>query len=72
MCSFLKGQILWCIVTSEISKLTQKKDEDEENFTKRLGMWDGKNHHILNWLRNNTCANIIKLNFCRFDTVKEV
>ena len=28
MCSFLKGRILWRIVTDEISKPVQKKDED--------------------------------------------
>ena len=57
----------------EILKPTQKKDEDEEEekFTERLEKWDGKNHQILTWFRN-TCANVIKLDFRRFDTTKEV
>ena len=62
MCSFLKGRILWHIVTGEIPKPTQKKDEDEEKFTERLEKWDDKNHQILTWFRN-TCANVIKLDF---------
>ena len=36
MCSFLKGRILWHIIIGEIFKPIQKKDEDEEKFTKRL------------------------------------
>ena len=47
MCSFLKGRILWRIVTGEILKPIQKKDEDEEKFIERLDKWDGKNHQIL-------------------------
>ena len=47
MCSFLKGRILWHIMTSQIPKSTQKKDEDEEKFTERLEKWDKKNHQIL-------------------------
>ena len=44
MCRFLKGQILWRIMTDKILKSTQKKDEDEEKFTKRLEKWDDKYH----------------------------
>ena len=47
MCSLLKSQSLWRIVTSEILKPTQKKDEHEEKFTERLEKWDDKNHQIL-------------------------
>ena len=55
----------------EIPKPTQKNDKDEEKFADQLEKWDGKNHQILIWFRN-TCANVIKLDFCRFDTAKEV
>ena len=44
MCSFLKGQFLWHIMTGEIPKATQKADKDEEKFIERLDKWDGKNH----------------------------
>ena len=71
MCNFLKCQILWCIVTSEIPKPTKKKDWDEEKFTKRLKKCYGKNHQISIWFCN-TCANVIKLDFYQFDTTKEV
>ena len=36
MYSFLKSRILWRVVTSEIFIPIQKKDEDEEKFTKQL------------------------------------
>ena len=71
MCSFLKGRILWRIVTEKILKPVQKKDEDEENFIEWLDQWDGMNHPILTWFRN-TCANVMKLDLCWFDTTKEV
>ena len=71
MCSFLKGQILWRIVTSKILKPIQKKDEVEKKFTEQLDKWDGKNHLILTWFLN-TYANIIKLGFCQFYTAKKV
>ena len=32
MCSFLKGKLLWRIVTGEIPKPTKKADEEEEKF----------------------------------------
>ena len=44
MYSFLKGRILWRIVTDKILKPTQKEDEDKEKFTERLDKWDGNNH----------------------------
>ncbi|KAL0307388.1 UNVERIFIED_CONTAM: hypothetical protein Scaly_2984000 [Sesamum calycinum] len=69
ICSFLKGRLLWRIVTGEIPKLSKKNGEDEEKFTDRLEKWDGKNHQILTWFRN-TCANVVKLDFRRFDTQK--
>ena len=55
MCRFLKGRILWQIITGEISKSIQKKDEDEEKFTKRLDKWDGKNHHIFDLVSQHLC-----------------
>ena len=71
MCSFLKGRLLWRIVTGEIPKPTKKADEEEEKFTERLVSWDGMNHQILTWFRN-TCAKVIKIDFRRFDTAQEV
>ena len=58
-------------MTGEILKPTQKKDKDEEKFVDRLETLDGKNHQILTWFRN-TYANVIELDFCRFDIAKEV
>ena len=71
MCSFLNGWILKRIVTDEIPKPTKKKYEDEEKFIEWLEKLDDKNHQILTWF-SNTCANVIKLDFHRFDTTKEV
>ena len=36
MCSFLKGRLLWRIVTGEIPNPTKKVDEKEEKITMRL------------------------------------
>ena len=71
MCSFLKSQILWRIMTGDIQKPTQKEDEDEEKLIERIDKWDCKNHQILTWFRN-TCPNVIKLDFQRFDTANKV
>ena len=71
MCIFLKGRILWGIVTGEISKPIKIDNKDKEKFTEQLDTWDGKNHQSLTWFRS-TYANVIKLDFCRFDIVKEV
>ena len=42
-----------------------------ETHSEWLDKWDGKNHQILTWF-HNTCANVIKLDFRRFDTTKEI
>ena len=48
-----------------------EKNEVEEKFIEQLDKFDGKNHQILT-LFHKTCANVIKLVFCHFDTAIEV
>ena len=48
MSSFLKGRKLWRIVTEDIPKPTQLKDEEDGKFWERLEDWDSRNHQILN------------------------
>lgn len=44
MHNFLKGQMVWRYVTSDISKPTKKVAETDDKFAKRLEEWDSKNH----------------------------
>uniref|UniRef100_A0A2N9EMC6 Reverse transcriptase Ty1/copia-type domain-containing protein n=1 Tax=Fagus sylvatica TaxID=28930 RepID=A0A2N9EMC6_FAGSY len=59
MCSFLKGRKLWLYVTGQRHPPTPQKDETEDVFALRLEDWDGVNHQIITWLRNNPALNYV-------------
>ena len=44
MKSFLIGRKLWCVVTGDIIKPTNEKDEIDAKFTDCLEDWDSKSH----------------------------
>lgn len=54
ICNFIKGRLLWHIVTSEIKQPDKETFETEDKLTKRLDQWDSKNQQILTWF-HNTC-----------------
>ena len=65
MGDFLKGRRLWRLVTGEISKPMQEKEESSSKYGDRLEDWDSKNYQVITRFRNTTITSI-HLQFGRF------
>ncbi|GAV65462.1 LOW QUALITY PROTEIN: UBN2_3 domain-containing protein, partial [Cephalotus follicularis] len=68
MTSFLKGRLLWRIVTGDKPAPVKRSDEIDDSFANCLEDWDSANHRILTWFTNTS----VPLHFSRFDLAKEV